>query len=48
MPLITLETVIAAPPERCFDLMRSVEAHTQSTSSPSTMCIPSGRWKGAP
>ncbi|MFO0756580.1 MAG: SRPBCC family protein [Byssovorax sp.] len=32
MPLIVLETKIAAPIERCFDLARSVEAHVGSTS----------------
>lgn len=33
MPLIVLETRIAAPIERCFDLARSVEAHVASTGS---------------
>ena len=33
MPLIHLETLIAAPAERCFDLMRDVEAHTRTTGS---------------
>ena len=33
MSLIHLETLIAAPPERCFDLARSVEAHLASTST---------------
>ena len=31
MPVIRIETPIDAPPERCFDLARSVEAHLQST-----------------
>jgi ligand-binding SRPBCC domain-containing protein len=31
LPTIHLETVIRAPLERCFDLARDVEAHTQST-----------------
>ena len=31
MPVIRIETPIEAPPERCFDLARSVEAHLQST-----------------
>ena len=31
MPLIVLETVIRAAPERCFDLARSVDAHVAST-----------------
>ncbi len=30
MPTIRLETVIAAPPERCFDLSLSVDLHQQS------------------
>jgi len=33
VPVIRLETWIAAPIERCFDLMRDVEVHTQSTAS---------------
>jgi ligand-binding SRPBCC domain-containing protein len=32
VPLIHLETLIAAPIERCFDLARDVEAHLRSTS----------------
>lgn len=31
MPVIRVETLIAAPIERCFDLMRDVDVHTQST-----------------
>jgi len=31
MPLITLETVIKAPIERCFDLSRSIDLHKIST-----------------
>ena len=31
MALIELETFIAAPPERCFDLALSVELHLDST-----------------
>jgi ligand-binding SRPBCC domain-containing protein len=30
MPTIHLETVIAAPPDRCFDLSLSVDLHRQS------------------
>jgi ligand-binding SRPBCC domain-containing protein len=30
MPLIVLETVIAAPPERCFDLSLDVDLHQAS------------------
>jgi ligand-binding SRPBCC domain-containing protein len=31
VPTIRLETFIGAPIERCFDLMRNVDAHAQST-----------------
>jgi ligand-binding SRPBCC domain-containing protein len=31
--LIELETLIAAPPDRCFDLSRSVELHLDSTAA---------------
>lgn len=31
MPVIELETVVAAPVRRCFDLARSVDAHVLST-----------------
>ena len=31
MPVIRLETSIAAPPQRCFDLARDVELHQRST-----------------
>jgi len=33
VPLIHVETWIAAPIERCFDLMRSVDLHTASTAT---------------
>ena len=33
MPRIELSTRIAAPPERCFDLARSVELHVRSTAA---------------
>ena len=32
MPTITLETFIKASPEICFDLMRDIRIHTQTTS----------------
>ena len=32
MPLIVLETLIAAPPERCFDLSIDVDVHQASVS----------------
>jgi len=31
VPVILLETFVQAPPERCFDLARDVEAHVGST-----------------
>jgi ligand-binding SRPBCC domain-containing protein len=31
VPVVRLETRVDAPPERCFDLARDVEAHTAST-----------------
>lgn len=31
MPTIRIATVIDAPPERCFDLARDVDAHLRST-----------------
>ncbi|HEX4342320.1 MAG TPA: SRPBCC family protein [Verrucomicrobiae bacterium] len=31
MPIIHLQTAIAAPPERVFDLARSIDAHQDST-----------------
>lgn len=33
MPVIELETTIAAPQERCFDLSLSVELHLESTAA---------------
>jgi ligand-binding SRPBCC domain-containing protein len=33
VPNIHVETYIAAPPERCFDIARDVEAHADSTSA---------------
>ena len=33
MPRIELTLHVAAPPDRCFDLARSVEAHVHSTAS---------------
>ena len=33
MPVIRLNTEIAAPPERCFDLARDVDVHQQSTAA---------------
>ena len=45
MPTIEIRTVIHAPPERCFDLARSVELHTLSTSSTGERAI-AGRTSG--
>ena len=33
MPVIRLETDVAASPQRCFDLARDVELHQRSTAS---------------
>jgi|SRR5215470_17017833 len=45
MARIELRFHIAAPPERCFDLARSVELHTRSTSSTGERVI-AGRTSG--
>lgn len=39
MPHIHLETLIAAPEARCFDLMRDVDAHTRTTGSSNERAI---------
>ncbi|MES2731572.1 MAG: SRPBCC family protein [Bacteroidota bacterium] len=50
MPTITLVSEIDAPMERCFDLSRSIELHTQSTSKTGEKAIadgmPFGRTEG--
>ena len=33
MPIITVETLILASPQRCFDLARDIDVHCQTTSS---------------
>lgn len=33
MPVITVETLILASPQRCFDLARDIDVHCQTTSS---------------
>jgi hypothetical protein len=43
--LIELETFIAAPPERCFDLSLSVELHLDSTAATRERAI-AGRTSG--
>lgn len=45
MPRVVLSTYIAAPPERCFDLSRSVELHMQSTAGTGEVAI-GGRTRG--
>ena len=45
MARVDLTTRIAAPPERCFDLARSVELHTQSTAATGEVAI-AGRTHG--
>jgi ligand-binding SRPBCC domain-containing protein len=39
VPKIELQIQIAAPPERCFDLARSVDAHMHSTSATSERAV---------
>ena len=39
MPTIRLETLIAAPPEACFALSLSVDAHTQSMAGSSERAV---------
>jgi ligand-binding SRPBCC domain-containing protein len=45
MPRIELSTHIVAPPERCFDLSRSVELHMQSTAATGEVAV-GGRTRG--
>jgi ligand-binding SRPBCC domain-containing protein len=45
MPIIQLETKIAAPVERVFDLARSIDAHTSTTASTSERAV-EGRTSG--
>ncbi len=42
MPTITLQTEIHAPIERCFDLARSIDLHTRSTSETDEQAIADG------
>jgi ligand-binding SRPBCC domain-containing protein len=46
MPRIVIETWIAAPPERVFDLARDVGAHAQSSSFTHERIVPPGRTEG--
>lgn len=39
MPRIRLETLVAAPPERCFDLARDVDLHQRSTAASSERVV---------
>lgn len=45
MPLIELETLIAAPPERCFDLARSIDFHMVTAGSTGETAV-AGRTSG--
>jgi len=46
MPRIVIETWIAAPPERVFDLARDVGAHTESAGFSGERAVPPGRTEG--
>ncbi|MBK5259985.1 MAG: SRPBCC family protein [Thermoanaerobaculia bacterium] len=46
MGRITIETFIAAPPERCFDLALDVEAHRQSAAFSGERLVPPGKLSG--
>ncbi|HEV7919976.1 MAG TPA: SRPBCC family protein [Thermoanaerobaculia bacterium] len=46
MPRIVIETWIAAPPERVFDLARDVGAHAVSSSFTRERIVPPGRTSG--
>lgn len=46
MSTITVETFIAAPPARCFDLARDVGAHVRSASFSRERVVPPGRTEG--
>lgn len=39
MPVIKLETIINAPIERCFDLARSIDFHSYSTSKTNEVAV---------
>lgn len=43
---ITVETRIAAPRERCFDLARDVDAHVETAAFSRERCLPPGRTGG--
>jgi ligand-binding SRPBCC domain-containing protein len=46
MPAISIETVIAAPIEQCFDLARSIEAHVQTSRFTCERVVGPGRLTG--
>lgn len=46
MGQVVVETLIAAPVERCFDLARDVEAHLESASFSGERLLPIGRTTG--
>jgi ligand-binding SRPBCC domain-containing protein len=45
MPVIELETAVAGPPERCFDLSLSIELHLESTAATGERVV-AGRTSG--
>jgi ligand-binding SRPBCC domain-containing protein len=46
MPKVIIETFIAAPPDRCFDLARSIEAHCSSSAFTSEKAVLPGKLAG--
>lgn len=46
MPKVIIETLIAAPPERCFDLARSIEAHCSTSAFTSERAVLPGKLAG--
>jgi ligand-binding SRPBCC domain-containing protein len=46
LPTISIETIIAAPIERCFDLARSVEAHVETSHFTDERVVAPGRLSG--
>ena len=46
MVKVIIETVIAAPPERCFDLARSIEAHCSTSAFTSEKAVLPGKLVG--
>ena len=46
MPRVIIETLIAAPPHRCFDLARSIEAHCSTSASTNERVVLPGKLSG--